>query len=89
MIIWAPRGGAGTLRPDIVVTRIIDGEEVVILILDLKTGQARIKGRWRESMRSILEGAGMYMEEMIRPIRPTNPNRVGSYITLEAGFPWD
>lgn len=60
------------------------------MVLDLKTGKARISKAWRDGLQKLFYGPDDPMDAPIRPIRPTNPSRVAGFVTIEeGGLPWD
>ncbi|GAB17518.1 hypothetical protein GOEFS_035_00500 [Gordonia effusa NBRC 100432] len=55
---WAPRGTKGTVRPDLIITRMVEqtvggvtkAMEEVVRVIDLKTGNAEISKTWRTAV---------------------------------------
>ncbi|WP_440713038.1 hypothetical protein [Gordonia sp. FQ] len=89
-IVWAPRGQNGTVRPDVIITQVIDGDETIAMVLDLKTGKARISRAWKEAIGELIGKSGEQLDSIVRPIRPTNPKRADRFIEItEEDFPWD
>lgn len=63
---------SGTIRPDVIVTRIVNGVEEVFSVFDLKTGNADIRTRWRNAV-SIGLGIAKDLIESISPAISTTP----------------
>ncbi|MEJ9078248.1 MULTISPECIES: hypothetical protein [Gordonia] len=72
-IRWKDRHGSGTRRPDLIVTRFVDGIEEIVLVVDLKTGNARMTKTWIEDVGSALQLPGNLLNDIIRIIRAPGP----------------
>jgi hypothetical protein len=62
----------GTIRPDVIVTRIVNGVEEAFAVFDLKTGNADIRTRWRSAV-SIGLGIAQDLIETISPAISATP----------------
>ncbi|QKT06298.1 hypothetical protein HUN08_03100 [Gordonia sp. X0973] len=75
-ISWAKRGESGSKRPDVILTRILEGGvEDVLAVLDLKTGDAKINKAWE---RAVAAALGIAEGEIGKLIKPVNPLPLGS-----------
>ncbi|MGB3602650.1 hypothetical protein [Gordonia sp. (in: high G+C Gram-positive bacteria)] len=78
-IDWEPRGTPNTIRPDVIVTQLIDGVETLVLIVDLKTGKAGISKAWARSLRDIFSIPGEKLGDPIQELRPSLPRPTQVY----------
>ncbi len=73
MIIWSEHGEKDTLRPDVIITQVVDGAESLLLIIDLKTGNAGISKAWIKNLQKSFDMPDELLGRFFEELRPTLP----------------
>jgi len=74
----------GTLRPDIIITQRISGQETIVMILDPNTEHSRISKSWRSGLQKLVYDTNEKMDAIVGAIR------VSGFVVIEKGeLPWD